>query len=139
MSNENDPIPTQTQNPAPAEKPAPKLQRVFDAPPPAEPQAAAPSTPSRREEQYPRADGPVEADRDVPQPEERRHDDVSGNEADDDGNDDSNDESGDDGGDDEGTNETSVPAPSGAAPAPEAPAAGAPGAAPQQGQASRQG
>ncbi|MDE2142319.1 MAG: Rne/Rng family ribonuclease [Elusimicrobia bacterium] len=150
MSNENDPIPTQTQNPAPAEKPAPKLQRVFDAPPPAEPspapapepaapQAAAPSTPSRREEQYPRADGPVEADRDVPQPEERRHDDASS--GDDDGNDDHNDDAADDDGDDEGTIETAAPAPApnGATPVTDAPTPGTPGAAPQQGQAGRQG
>ncbi len=152
MSNENDPIPTQTQNPAPAEKPAPKYQRVFDAPPPAEPESSAPapapvaaapeapSAPSRREEQYPRADGPVEADRDVPQPEERRHEDVSGSEADDDGNDDSNDGAEDDN-DDEATIETAAPAPApnGSAPAADAPAPGAPGAAPQQGQAGRQG
>ena len=109
---ENDPIQTQTPA-APAENPAPapKLIRVTDSTTPVE-SAPAPapapveSAPSRREEQYPRADGPVEADRDVPQFEERRDeapadkaadaddgaDDDEGDLADDDGNDDTNDQ-----------------------------------------------
>ena len=140
MSHENDPIPTQTQNPAPAENAAPKLERVFDVPPqsttaPAAPAPeavapVAPSAPSRREEQYPRADGPVEADRDVPQPEERRDSDVD-NDADDGDDDDS---------DDEAVIETASPAPAPNGAAPEAPSApGAAGIAPQQGQAGRPG
>ncbi len=107
MSNENDPISAQTPAPAEAAPAAPKpvLQRVYDAPPPAETPAPAPAAPSpAREEQYPRADGPVESDRDVPQPEERRRDDdgreeyrhdepvSSGGAGDDEGDDDSDDD-----------------------------------------------
>ena len=95
MSNDNDQITPQTQTPAPVESAPVKPVRVFSDP---KPEAAAPvpaSTPApaaattaapdpspAREEQYPRADGPVESDRDVPQPEDVRHDDA---EHDDDG------------------------------------------------------
>jgi len=61
MSNENDPIQTQMSN----ADDAPKIERVDPTP-----AAAAPVAAVSREELYPRADGPVEADRDVPQPEE---------------------------------------------------------------------
>jgi len=149
MSNENEPIPTQTQSPAPeapraeAEAPKPALQRVFDVPPPqtpapAAPQAEAPASapaPSRREEQYPRADGPVEADRDVPQPEERRHDDAP---AGDEGGADADD--GDDESDEDSSVETASPAsaPNGAA-APGDPAAPAQSGQPNQPQSGRPG
>jgi len=73
MSNEHESIPTQIpsegpspeeKTPSPIEAPAQEAPAAAAAPPP--PVREAPS----REELYPRADGPVESDRDVPQPEE---------------------------------------------------------------------
>jgi ribonuclease G len=149
MSNENDPIPTQTSASAeaapaaPVAEAKPVLQRVYDAPPPAEAAAPTPdpvAPPQAREEQYPRADGPVESDRDVPQPEERRRDDAphSGGAADDLGDDDSDDDGQDD--------DVSAAAPSIEAPAaPQAPngatapASAGNGAAPAAGQPAQPG
>jgi ribonuclease G len=139
MSNDNDSTTPQTQSQSPIE-PAPAqpvpVQVFSDPAPVAAPEAArpVPAAPSpAREEQYPRADGPVESDRDVPQPDEVRNDEE---------------ESGDEEGDDEGpgaassVETTTAPsAPNGASPAspanPGAPAA--PGQAPQPGAAGQGG
>ncbi len=137
MPNENEQIPTQT----PLTNDAPVRQepvRVHDdstpgmamdalsptaAAPTSEPKASAPSAPApepvrftpAREDLYPRADGPVEADRDIPQPV-----DVSADDAND-----------DDGDEDEGPEvSVEIPLTGPASIAPQAPAEGATPATP---------
>ncbi len=87
MSNENDPIQTQISEAPPAVASGPV--RVHDGSTPyGSPDASAAgvalsAAAPAREEQYPRADGPVEADRDVPQPSEVRSQDSDDGEEDD--------------------------------------------------------
>ncbi len=90
MSNEQESIPTPMPKDAAAE-------------------AAAPVVTPSREELYPRADGPVESDRDVPQPEEAGDDDGT-----------------DEGPEDQGTSESPASAAPEASPVPEAGPAGQP-------------
>jgi len=140
VSNENEQI---QKNDTPVETPS-RIEpvRVHDdstpgratpsAPPTAaasmpEPQASAPSSAPAREDLYPRADGPVEADRDIPQAAEAK--------------DEMNDDAADDAEEDEGP-EVSIEIPlTGIAPAaPQAPAAGGvPGTPAQPGAETREG
>jgi len=88
MSNEQESIPTTPQKEdVAAEAAAPVAESaapVVEAPAPiAQASVTAPIESASREELYPRADGPVESDRDVPQPDEddhRSHDEGSADE-----------------------------------------------------------
>ena len=149
------PIASSTPASAPVESSAPPAAPPVPVAPPPPPQAAS-SDPAvvtqsdRREELYPRADAPTEADRDVPQEISRRSEEPSAADdgADDDEGDDADevengadDGADDDGADDDGADQGEAPQTGAAVAEPGAPAPGQPAqpGQPQQGQAGQPG